>query len=101
MSMGSQTVEFKFALGADVRDILTGFIGVTISRTEYVSGCVQYGLQGKLQDDGKMGKIEYLDEIRLVPVELEQKPVIETAPDGTQRPGGPQDHPRGMEHPPM
>ena len=33
---------FKFELGIKVKDVVTGFKGVTMARAEYLTGCNQY-----------------------------------------------------------
>lgn len=32
----------KFILGQEVRDIVTGFVGIAVNRIEYLNGCTQY-----------------------------------------------------------
>ena len=32
-------------LGSQVKDKVTGFEGIAVSRIEYLSGCVQYGVR--------------------------------------------------------
>jgi len=34
-------------LGKKVKDIVTGFEGIAVSRVEYLNGCVQYGIKPK------------------------------------------------------
>lgn len=34
-------------LGDKVRDKISGFVGIVTSKTEFLNGCVQYGIQGK------------------------------------------------------
>lgn len=59
---------FKFKLGEILRDKITGFTGVVMGRTEYVTGCIQYGLLPcNLDKDGNMQSWKWLDEIRLKP----------------------------------
>ena len=38
---------FKIAMGAKVRDTITGFEGTVTGRFEYITGCRQYGVVGK------------------------------------------------------
>lgn len=60
---------FKFELGEIVKDKITEFKGVILGRTEYATGCRQYGLQQqKLLPDGKYPDWLWLDEVRLVKV---------------------------------
>lgn len=73
-----------FKLGSKVRDVVTGFEGVATSRVEYLNGCVQYGVQPKCGDDGKLPEAVYLDHQRL---ELADAPPLSLASSNT---GGPQ-----------
>lgn len=58
---------FKYELGEELKDIVTGFRGIVMARTEYFTGCMHYGLASKaLTKDGKVGDWEYFDESRLV-----------------------------------
>jgi len=51
----------SIALGARVRDTVTGFTGVATARVEYLNGCIQYCVKPVVGDDGKMPDGEYLD----------------------------------------
>lgn len=58
---------FKFELGARVKDIITGYKGVIGGRTQYLTGCVQYGIVKEgLTKDGTYPDWVWLDESRLV-----------------------------------
>jgi hypothetical protein len=53
-------------LGSKVKDSMTGFEGVAVSRTEYLYGCVSVGVQPTgLTEKGKSQELEYFDEQRL------------------------------------
>jgi hypothetical protein len=57
----------KYELGMELRDIITGFRGIVVGRTEYLTGCNHYGLAPrKLLDTGKPQEWEWIDESRLV-----------------------------------
>lgn len=65
-------------LGSKVRDIVTGFTGVTTARTEYITGCVQYSVVPKGQNsDGTLKESYWFDEIRL---KVLAKPEISITP---------------------
>lgn len=65
---------FRFNLGEEVREIVTGFSGIIMVRSEYFTGCRHYGVQSrKINSDGKLGDWEYFDESRL---ELVSKGVV-------------------------
>ena len=53
---------FKFKQGETLRDKVTGFQGIVVSRTDYISGCNRYQLQPKVDADGKMPDIVTIDE---------------------------------------
>lgn len=75
-------------LGDKVRDEMTGFEGIAVSRTEYLFGCVSIGVQPTgLTEKGKPRELEYFDEQRLS--EASAAPV-----------GGPGDHPPQRSTPP-
>ncbi len=48
-------------LGDKVKDSITGFEGVAVSRTEYLYGCVRVGVEGST----KPGESFWFDEQRL------------------------------------
>ena len=71
--------EGMIVLGTKVRDKVSGLTGITVSRTEYLNGCVQYGVQPKLKE-GKTDIVTWsIDEETLVvvgkPVKVRKKPV--------------------------
>lgn len=51
----------KIELGQEVRDVVTGFAGIAVSRLEFLNGCVQYCVKPKAGDDGKMPEGEWID----------------------------------------
>jgi hypothetical protein len=60
-------MEMKFELGQEVKEIVTGFKGIVMGRTEYITGCKQYGiLPRKMTDKGNVPDWTWLDEDRLV-----------------------------------
>ena len=38
-------------LGDKVLDTVSGYTGIAVSKTEYINGCTQYGVQGKVTKD--------------------------------------------------
>jgi hypothetical protein len=53
-------------LGAQVKDKVSGYVGIATSRVEYLNGCVQYGVRGKVDKDNKAPEAVYIDEEQLV-----------------------------------
>ena len=80
--------QFKFKLNIHVRDKVTGFSGTVLGRTEYATGCIQYGICPNTLIEGKFPEWQWLDESRL---EIISKPAIV----GLKAQGGP--HPRAPE----
>lgn len=59
---------YKFGLGEEVKDIITGFRGIVTSRAEYLTGCIHIGVQSQELKDGKVQDPEWIDQTRLVRV---------------------------------
>jgi hypothetical protein len=52
-------------LGDRLRDVVTGFTGIAISRIHYLNGCEQYQLAPEQLEDGKVVEPEWFDIQRL------------------------------------
>jgi len=52
-------------LGEEIRDKVTGLVGIATARVEYLNGCVQYCLRPKIKKDGKYPEGEYIDQGQL------------------------------------
>jgi len=89
---------FKFNLGDQLRDKITGFTGIATGRTEWLNGCIRYALQSEKLKDGAVQSSEHFDEEQLDLV-LAGKVIVAgrmMAGDGKEskgrrRPGGPRD----------
>lgn len=57
-----------------MQEKLSGFKGIVYSRAEFFSGCVQYGIQGHVDKDGKLPGVEYFDESQLEVIDEEMVP---------------------------
>ena len=78
--------------GDRVRDTVSGFEGICICRSEYVSGCARVGLQ-PASTDGKLPEAMYFDEPMcevITPAAVKAKPTDN---------GGPRDVPKQHEAP--
>ena len=53
-------------LGNKVKCKITGFTGIAICKHIYLNGCVQYGVQGKINKDGFIIDPEEIDEEDLI-----------------------------------
>lgn len=49
-------------LGDEAQDPITGYKGVCICRTEWISGCTRIGLQAPMGKDGKVPDPQHFDE---------------------------------------
>lgn len=52
-------------LGDKVKDKISGFTGIAVSRIEYINGCIQYGVKPRVKKNGEMPDIQYIDEKQL------------------------------------
>lgn len=77
-------------LGMRVRDKVSGFEGVAVARTDWLSGCTRYSLQPKVDKDGKLPDVQGFDEPQLEVVT--EKKVAATSPGVP--PGGPRPEPQ-------
>jgi hypothetical protein len=74
-------------LGKEYTDSITGFKGVAMARTEFLTGCVHVLLQPKALKNGAIQAAEWFDEQRVDP-----KSKVKT--------GGPGEHPPARSHGP-
>ena len=78
---------FKFELGAQVKDRISGYEGIITGRYQYLNGCVQYGVRAQGLHDGKPIASQAFDEQRL---ELMGEGIPGPSAEAEeQRPGGP------------
>ena len=52
-------------LGQTVRDKVTGFKGIAITKCKYLNGCIQYSIQPRVNDNGEIPKDQWIDEQQL------------------------------------
>ena len=80
--------DFLFENGQTVKEVVTGFTGVIMGRTDYLTGCNRYGVMPvKLSKEGKRAEWEWLDETVLELVAGAKKIVIKESP--ALKTGGP------------
>ena len=84
-----------------VEDRITGFTGVVIGRTEWLYGCVRFGVQSEELKDGKPLEHQWFDEQQLARlVRPVGKPCLDCSlPKQYHSKGGPQDDPQRMNDP--
>jgi hypothetical protein len=86
-NMDSDTLATR-PLGFLAKDAITGFTGVAVARTQWLNGCWRISLQPRELKDGKPIENHTFD-IQQIKVLEEQPAVVEAAPVGQKRPGGP------------
>lgn len=69
-------------LGEEYRDSITDFVGRATSRGAHINGCIQWGLDPKVNEKGEKQKGWYFDDDRLVATATGTKAVAEPAPRG-------------------
>jgi len=79
---------YKHEMGAQVRDLITGFKGTITGRGDYITGCRQYLVQPPVKD-GDFKRGQWFDEDRLV---LDETATPVDLPEKVENPGGPQDN---------
>lgn len=66
-------------LGSEVIDGITGFKGIAVSEYRYLHGCLRYGVQPKLDKEGKVPDALIFDEPQLkVTKAVKAKPIDTT-----------------------
>jgi len=63
----------KVELGDRVKCLVTGIVGIAICQVSYLYGCKQFGVKQRVNKDGVIPKINWIDEPQL---EVLQKGVI-------------------------
>ena len=59
---------FKFNLGREVKDTITGFKGIVIARHQWLNNCNTYGVQCQELKDGMPQEMARFDEPQLIVV---------------------------------
>lgn len=60
------SIPFKYELGEVLKDVVTGFEGVAMGRTQYSTDCNHYGLASQKLKDNKPIEWQWFDETRLI-----------------------------------
>lgn len=75
-----------FELGKVGQCTVTGFEGIITARTDWLNGCVRYGLQPPVDKDGKVPEAYWVDHDQLKYVEHSSKEVTLGKPTGGPMP---------------
>jgi hypothetical protein len=59
-------MEFKFNLGSEVKDKITGFKGIIRGRSHYLTGCNTYGIQSQKLKESRPVDWVWIDEDLLI-----------------------------------
>lgn len=70
-------------LGDKVKDTVTGFTGIVVTRAEHLNGCIRFGVQSDKLKDGIPSDAQWFDEPQLV---LVKPAAVKRGPSET---GGP------------
>ena len=57
-------------LGNKYKDVVSGFIGIAVSRHSYINGCERITLQPEIDKDGKLPQTETFDSPQLKEIEI-------------------------------
>ena len=83
--------DFKYNLGDKVEDVVTGFKGILIARTQWLNNCNTYSLQPRKLVDGSPQKSQVFDEPQLKLVKADDLGLkqVEGEPE-PEKTGGPE-----------
>lgn len=76
-------------LGDRVRDVVSGFIGIVVGKSQWINGCSTSGVKSEELKDGLPTEIQWFDDPQ---IKIEEKNVIECGID----PGGPVKNPKQL-----
>lgn len=65
--------DFKFELGEEVEEIVTGFKGIILARTNWLNGCNNYGVKSRNLKDGIPIVMQFFNEGHLKSTEDSKK----------------------------
>lgn len=82
-------IESKYAIGDKLRDKVTGAVGIVMVIAKYQTGCLHYGIQQAMREDGKIPEWLWLDESRFEFIE-ETEFTVKEDPSSGPEPKGPQ-----------
>jgi len=74
-------------LGDKVRDSVSGFNGIAVSKHSYLQGCDRISVQPKIIKEGKLPESQTFDEPQLIV--LQKRKIKKVEKISTKKPGGP------------
>lgn len=75
-------------LGKKVRDKINGMVGIATSRTQYLNGCVRYGVTPPADKEGKPLDAYWIDEEQLEVIGDGPVPARDPSPQASSYSGG-------------
>ena len=67
----------EIPLGARVKDTITGYAGIAVARSEWLTGCVRIGVdKDKMDNNGKIFETLWIDEARLVILKMPTRKLL-------------------------
>jgi len=77
----------EIKLGNQVRCKITGFKGTAVAKTEFLNGCIQYTLVGKVGKDNKVPEEMMMDIESLEKIPIKRKKIKKSNTGGPTRLG--------------
>jgi hypothetical protein len=68
--------DFKYDLGATVADVITGFTGIVIGRSDWLTGQITYGVKSTELKDGIPLETEWLNQKELTLVQCNDNIIL-------------------------
>ena len=81
-------MRYEIELGSRVKDKVTGFSGIVVAVTIWLTGCVRYAVRPEELREGKRIEDDWFDEIELDVVD-EPHAILRTKPKPKERQAGP------------
>lgn len=75
---------FKYKLGIEVEDKITGLRGILIGRAEHITGCDTYGLQPKVKDNTIVSST-WIDEGRIEVIKRSKNKITKKSVAGNKK----------------
>jgi hypothetical protein len=88
-----RTPAHDIPLGSKCKDTITGFEGILVARTTWLSGTVRLTLQPKKLHDGKPVDNDTFDSEQVEVLQVKEPPQAKVLPANAEKPGGPRPAP--------
>lgn len=89
------TIKKQIELGDAVKDLISGFQGVAVAKTEWLNGCIRWTLQPEsMSKDGASKATETFDAQQLDVIKKHKVASVPVNAPLSARPGGPRPSPK-------